>query len=187
MDLLDFSDCKLCFEEALPARASLLLDQAAREYGQETAETALLRAHLLAPENLTVRSSRPMKSSAFPLPWSEETAMNETRTLAEALEELASAEDFLDFFAVPYDTDVVQVNRLHILQRFHDYLARQAPELPQEEAAQHAIYRLWLARAYQDFVASDALTEKVFAVFHHVQKPGGGSTSFVPLDKVFHK
>lgn len=112
---------------------------------------------------------------------------DDTRTLAEALEELASAEDFLDYFAVPYDTGVVQVNRLHILQRFHDYLARQAPELPQEEAAQHAIYRLWLARAYQDFVASDALTEKVFAVFQHVQKPGGGSTSFVPLDKVFQK
>jgi nitrogenase-stabilizing/protective protein len=112
---------------------------------------------------------------------------DDTRTLAEALEELASAEDFLDYFAVPYDTGVVQVNRLHILQRFHDYLARQAPELPPEEAAQHAIYRLWLARAYQDFVASDALTEKVFAVFQHVQKPGGGSTSFVPLDKVFQK
>ena len=54
MDLLDFSDCKLYFEEALPARASLLLDQAAREYGLASAETALLRAHLLAPENLTV-------------------------------------------------------------------------------------------------------------------------------------
>ena len=54
MDLLDFSDCKLYFEEALPARASLLLDQAAREYGLASAETALLRAHLLVPENLTV-------------------------------------------------------------------------------------------------------------------------------------
>ena len=111
--------------------------------------------------------------------------MDQELTLAEAIEELTSAEDFLDFFAVPYDAKVVQVNRLHILQRFHDYLARQAPNLPPEEEAQRGIYRLWLERAYQDFVTSDALTEKVFAVFHHVDKPEGGSSSFVPLDKMF--
>lgn len=111
--------------------------------------------------------------------------MEDTLTLAEAMEELVSAEDFLDFFEVPYDPAIVQVNRLHILQRFHDYLAKQAPNLPPEEAQQRGIYRLWLERAYRDFTRSDALTEKVFAVFQHVDKPGGGSTSFVSLDKVF--
>jgi nitrogenase-stabilizing/protective protein len=113
--------------------------------------------------------------------------MDDTLTLAEALDELVSAEDFLDYFAVPYDASVVQVNRLHILQRFHDYLAKQAPVLPPEESAQRAIYRQWLERAYQDFVSSDAQTEKVFAVFQHVDKPGGGSSSFVSLDKVFQQ
>lgn len=54
MDLLDFSDCKLYFEEPLPAEAERLIAQAAIEYGEATAEMALLRAHLLAPENLTV-------------------------------------------------------------------------------------------------------------------------------------
>lgn len=54
MDLLDFSDCKLYFEEPLPAEAERLITQAASEYGEPTAEFALLRAHLLAPENLTV-------------------------------------------------------------------------------------------------------------------------------------
>lgn len=54
MDLLDFSDCKLYFEEPLPAEAERLIAQAASEYGKATAEMALLRAHLLAPENLTV-------------------------------------------------------------------------------------------------------------------------------------
>ena len=113
--------------------------------------------------------------------------MDDTLTLAEALDELVSAEDFLDYFAVPYDASVVQVNRLHILQRFHDYLAKQAPVLPPEESAQRAIYRQWLERAYRDFVNSDAQTEKVFAVFQHVDKPGGGSSSFVSLDKVFQQ
>jgi nitrogenase-stabilizing/protective protein len=125
----------------------------------------------------------PIPQSSSPSP--EEANMEDTLTLAEELEDLVSAEDFLEFFAIPYDPAVVQVNRLHILQRFHDYLGKQAPNLPPEEAQQRVIYRLWLERAYQDFVASDALTEKVFAVFQHVDKPGGGSSSFVSLDKVF--
>ncbi|WP_374343861.1 nitrogenase-stabilizing/protective protein NifW [Azonexus sp.] len=111
--------------------------------------------------------------------------MEDTLTLAEAIDDLVSAEDFLDYFEVPYDPAVVQVNRLHILQRFHDYLARQAPNLPPEEGTQRGIYRLWLERAYLDFVHSDSLTEKVFAVFQNVPQPGGGMSSFVSLDKVF--
>jgi len=54
MDLLDFSDCKLYFEDALPTEAELLIAQAAQDYGNPAAELALLRAHLLAPEHLTV-------------------------------------------------------------------------------------------------------------------------------------
>ena len=54
MDLLDFSDCKLYFEDELPAAAELLIAQAAQDYGDPTAELALLRANLLAPEHLTV-------------------------------------------------------------------------------------------------------------------------------------
>ena len=111
--------------------------------------------------------------------------MEDTLTLEEDLEELVSAEDFLDYFGVPYEPAIVQVNRLHILQRFHDYLAKQAPNLPPEEDAQRGIYRLWLERAYRDFVASDALTEKVFAVFQNVPQASGGMSSFVSLDKVF--
>jgi nitrogenase-stabilizing/protective protein len=111
--------------------------------------------------------------------------MDDTLTLAEALDDLVSAEDFLEYFEVPYEPSVVHVNRLHILQRFHDYLARQAPNLPPEEELQRGIYRLWLERAYQDFVTSDSLTEKVFAVFQTVSKPEGGMSSFVSLDKVF--
>ena len=111
--------------------------------------------------------------------------MDDTLTLAEALEDLVSAEDFLDYFAVPFEPSIVHVNRLHILQRFHDYLARHAPNMPPEEDKQRGIYRLWLERAYQDFVTSDSLTEKVFAVFQNVPTPEGGMSSFVSLDKVF--
>ncbi len=108
-----------------------------------------------------------------------------TLTLEEALEELVSAEDFLEYFDIPYEQSVVHVNRLHILQRFHDYMSKQAPNLPPDEEQQRGIYRLWLERAYQDFVASNSITEKVFAVFQNQAKPEGGFSSFVSIDKVF--
>lgn len=54
MDLLDFSDCKLYFEDAMPAEAERLIAQAAQDYGAPSAEMALLRAHLLAPDHLSV-------------------------------------------------------------------------------------------------------------------------------------
>jgi len=54
MDLLDFSDCKLYFEDDLPAEAERLIAEAAEDYGSPDAEMALLRAHLIAPEHLTV-------------------------------------------------------------------------------------------------------------------------------------
>lgn len=54
MDLLDFSDCKLYFEDALPAEAERLIAEAAEDYGNPGAEMSLLRALLIAPEHLTV-------------------------------------------------------------------------------------------------------------------------------------
>jgi nitrogenase-stabilizing/protective protein len=84
--------------------------------------------------------------------------------LDDALDELESAEDFLSFFGVSFDAATVHVNRLHILQRFHDYLDA-AGEPPAEAAARYAAYAALLSRAYQDFVTSDARTEKVFRVF----------------------
>lgn len=88
--------------------------------------------------------------------------MNDSN-LDEALAELESAEDFLDYFEVAYDPALVQVNRLHILQRFHDYLTEAGPR---HEPERRERYTQLLTRAYHDFVASDARTEKVFRVFH---------------------
>jgi nitrogenase-stabilizing/protective protein len=103
--------------------------------------------------------------------------------LAEDLEELSSAEDFLVYFEVPFDAGVVQVNRLHIMQRLHDYLVQSEAQpggLPEGDAALSALYRALLTRAYQDFVESDARTEKVFKVFKR-QEP---QTGFVALDSL---
>jgi len=80
------------------------------------------------------------------------------------LEELVAAEEFLNYFEIPYEESVVHVNRLHILQRFHDYLAK--VDMPDSAAERKVVYKTCLAQAYVDFVESDALTEKVFRVFH---------------------
>ena len=80
------------------------------------------------------------------------------------LSELSSAEDFLDYFGVHYEPSVVHVNRLHILQRFHDYLD-QVEEMPDCVQAKWALHADLLLTAYQDFVTSNAATEKVFRVF----------------------
>ena len=92
------------------------------------------------------------------------------------MDELQSAEDFLEYFSIEYDQKVVHVNRLHILQRFHDYIA-QVETLPENEASLRALYADLLQGAYEDFVRSDALTEKVFKVFH-MHEP---QQTFVPL------
>ncbi|MGR9052173.1 MAG: nitrogenase-stabilizing/protective protein NifW [Gammaproteobacteria bacterium] len=98
----------------------------------------------------------------------------------EDLEELESAEDFLRYFELEYDQTVVHVNRLHILQRFHDYIAQSEDSIPDDADLKKEIYNKFLQRAYQDFVESDAQTEKVFKVF----KMGEPQTAFVGLDEI---
>ncbi|TVQ93891.1 MAG: nitrogen fixation protein NifW [Chromatiaceae bacterium] len=84
------------------------------------------------------------------------------------LAELESAEDFLGYFGIAFDPAVVHVNRLHILQRFHDYLA-EIEEEPDSVGARFRLYADLLQGAYRDFVHSDARTEKVFRVFQRLE------------------
>lgn len=101
-------------------------------------------------------------------------------TFTDDIEELESAEDFLNYFELAYEPSIVHVNRLHILQRFHDYLGKGSAHMPDDEDAQRQIYKKLLARAYQDFVESDAQTEKVFKVF----KMAEPQTVFIALDDI---
>ena len=84
------------------------------------------------------------------------------------MEELSSAEEFLDYFEIAYEPGVVQVNRLHILQRFHDYMET-TDESSIAEGGFFAHYHQLLSDAYLDFVDSDARTEKVFKVFRMME------------------
>jgi nitrogenase-stabilizing/protective protein len=93
-----------------------------------------------------------------------------TAEFLDDLEDLESAEDFLDFFKIPFDQGIVHVNRLHILQRYHNYL-----QAHRERAGEpgYLDYQALLTQAYRDFVSSDAYTEKVMRVH---QKASGIAT-----------
>jgi nitrogenase-stabilizing/protective protein len=96
------------------------------------------------------------------------------------LDELSSAEDFLEYFGVAFDPSVVHVNRLHILQRFHDKLEA-VGEMPENDEARRSLYAGLLSSAYADFVRSDAQTEKVFKVFR-MNEPLSVQVPFADLD-----
>lgn len=98
------------------------------------------------------------------------------------LDDLETAEDFLRFFQVTYDQRVVNVNRLHILQRFHDYLSADTGMEGLDDEGIATRYRVHLERAYQDFVLSSAIAEKTFKV--HKDEARKMADRFVPLDSL---
>ena len=96
--------------------------------------------------------------------------------LAEELDRLESAEAFFEYFGLAYDPHTLNVSRLHILKRFNQYLS-QAGGIDASDPA--------LARAYEDFVASSGIEQKVFRVFqrargeHRVPITGIGRPQFL--------
>jgi len=84
--------------------------------------------------------------------------------ILQTMSKFSAAEEFFHYLEVPFDQAVVHVNRLHILKRFNQYIARDGVS-GTDEAALKASYKSHLEKAYQDFVTSDAATEKVFKVF----------------------
>ena len=95
------------------------------------------------------------------------------------IQQLSSAEDFFQFFEVPYDRHVLDVCRLHIMKRMGQYLADDALE-EADDAAVFATLQGVLARAYDDFTRSTPAEEKVFKVFH--AQEARAAAAFVGFD-----
>jgi nitrogenase-stabilizing/protective protein len=92
---------------------------------------------------------------------------NTMNTLIQQLTQLSAAEDFLNFFGLPYEEPVLNVSRLHILKRFYQYM-RQEPGLDGlDEIEMYKRLRLLLSRSYADFVDSTPAREKVFKVLQN--------------------
>jgi nitrogenase-stabilizing/protective protein len=94
------------------------------------------------------------------------------------LASLSQAEEFFEVLDVPYERTVLNVNRLHILKRFNQYLRRSAGLETLNEYEQRTMCRELLSCAYDDFVRSTPAQEKVFKVFQDAE---GGH---VTLDNV---
>lgn len=84
--------------------------------------------------------------------------------------QLVNAEDYFQFFEIPYDQKIVNINRLHILQKFSDFIKEidnNNSELNESQIL--GKYREALENAYQVFMESTPQEQKLFKVFH--QKP----------------
>ena len=85
-------------------------------------------------------------------------------------QQIVDAEQYFEFFNLPYDPQFVNVNRLHILQKFSNSLKaidRDSPNLNDEEKLNQ--YRHALQQAYDVFLASKPVEQKLFKVFN--EKP----------------
>ncbi len=76
---------------------------------------------------------------------------------------LKDAEEYFAFFALPYDPEVLNINRLHILQKFSEIVKNE--ENTQDEAKTLAAYRQALQTAYDLFTTSSSVEQKLFKVF----------------------
>lgn len=86
-------------------------------------------------------------------------------TTLKQLSQLSAAEEFLEFLGVDYDPQIVNVNRLHILKRFQQYLSATPYLSALDEGGVRDTCRGLLSKAYADFLRTTAKEEKLFKVF----------------------
>lgn len=89
----------------------------------------------------------------------------------EEFKKLVDAEEFFLFFGLPYDQKFVNVNRLHILKKFSQYIS----EIDDTSAGLSAEEKLHkyaeaLQKAYEVFMESSPHEQKLFKVFNDKPK-----------------
>lgn len=105
-------------------------------------------------------------------------------TVLEELGRLSAAEEFFLFLEVPYEAPVVHVARLHILRRMGQYLKGSQIDGVFEglgEPEVRALCRAHLEQAYQDFIKSSPIQERLFKVHREAVQPKAPAKPFVPL------
>lgn len=85
--------------------------------------------------------------------------------------QLVDAEEYLDFFQLPYDQKFVNINRLHILKKFSEFI-KEIDESYTDLSSSDRLnkYREALAKAYQVFLDSTPQEQKLFKVFNEKPK-----------------
>lgn len=82
--------------------------------------------------------------------------------------QLKDAEEYFEFFGLSYDPKVVNINRLHILRKFSQLV--QAVDKNQSTADLLIAYRQELQNAYDLFLTSSSVEQKLFKVFQDKPK-----------------
>lgn len=90
-----------------------------------------------------------------------------TRTLTQ-FNQLKDAEEYFQFFGLAYDPKVVNVNRLHILRKFSQLVQDEDKSQPEEQRLM--AYRQALQNAYDLFLTSSSVEQKLFKVFQDKPK-----------------
>ncbi|QLE57104.1 nitrogenase-stabilizing/protective protein NifW [Nostoc sp. TCL26-01] len=93
-----------------------------------------------------------------------------TKTI-EDFKKIVDAEEYFQFFELPYDQKLVNVNRLHILKKFAQLISEidtNYPNLSVEEKLTQ--YSLALQQAYEVFLESSPQEQKLFKVFNDKPK-----------------
>jgi nitrogenase-stabilizing/protective protein len=102
-------------------------------------------------------------------------------SILDELRQLSAAEEFFQALDVAFDPAVVRVARLHILRRMGEYI-RDADLDGVDDAVARQTCRDQLQRAYDDFVRSTPIDERVFKVLKDaVQPKAAPAKPFVPL------
>lgn len=106
--------------------------------------------------------------------------MTNAQGVLEQLKKASSAEDFFSLLGVEYDPKIVNVARLHILRRMGEYLF--SDDLSgRSDAEVTERCKAFLARAYEDFVHSSPINERLFKVHKDAVQPPKPPT-FVQLN-----
>jgi len=108
--------------------------------------------------------------------------------ILKTLQSLSSAEEFFRVLEVPYEPHVVHVARLHILRRMGELLRKEDFTAFADDAQVTVRCRELLERAYQDFVESSPLEQRVFKVLQDAVKPKApAKQAFVSLGSLTKK
>ncbi|MFB2939289.1 nitrogenase-stabilizing/protective protein NifW [Aerosakkonemataceae cyanobacterium BLCC-F154] len=93
-----------------------------------------------------------------------------TQSLAE-FRKLTDAEQYFQFFELPYEQQLVNVNRLHILKKFSQLMAEIDANFPNDSDEEKlAKYKDALIDAYNLFITSSGVEQKLFKVFKEKPK-----------------
>lgn len=104
---------------------------------------------------MSIPSPTPLKSQSDPM---------------DGFKELRDAEDYFDFFSLPFDPRVLDTSRLHILKAFSDSIADIQQQVGSDPSSLWSLHRQALQNAYALFQVSSGVEQKLFAVFQ--RRPG---------------